>query len=89
MYYDLRWEIIENTFTSPNFKFKVVGDEGGYNQDWQTAPVENALIKDRILIAPNTTQSYTISLTLHGTGEEQNYDQGKTFDGKIVVVLVG
>ena len=38
-------------------------------------------IASNISIAPNTTQSYIISFTLHGTGSEQNEDQGKTFKG--------
>ena len=69
-------------------KVKVTADNKGYNQDWITAPKEDALIKDQIIIPPHTIQNYRISLTLHGTGENQNEDQGKNFEGKIKVDII-
>ena len=33
-------------------------------------------------------QDYTISFRLHGTGSEQNYDQGKKFKGRVAVELI-
>ncbi len=88
LYYDLYWGDIVNTFESNNFWVRVVSDNGGYNQNFATAPFSNGPLKERIAIAANTIQHYTVSFTLHGTGEEQNYDQGKLFKGKINVVLL-
>lgn len=86
-YYDLKWLIERNTFESTNFWYRVNSTNDGYNASWSTAPAKDDVIATHVAIAPHTIQSYTISLTLHGTGEEQNYDQGKIFDGKIEVVL--
>lgn len=88
LYYNISWEVTENTFESDNFWYKVTSDYNGFNQNWQTAPWEKTMFAKRVEIAPNTTQSYAISFTLHGTGEEQNYDQGKKFNGKILVELI-
>ena len=88
LYYDLYWGDIVNTFESNNFWVRVVSDNGGYNQNFATAPFSNGPLKERVAIPANTIQHYTVSFTLHGTGEEQNYDQGKLFKGKINVVLL-
>lgn len=88
LYYDLGWIVNENTFESTNFWYRVTSDNDGFTQDWTTAPTVDAYFANRVAIAPNTTQSYTISFTLHGTGEEQNYDQGKIFNGQVSVQLL-
>ena len=85
LYYDLNWIIQENTFESNNFQYKVESDYNGYNKDWSTAPFETENFAKHIAIAPNTKQSYTVTMKLHGIGEEQNYDQGKKFRGNIEV----
>ena len=77
----------ENTFESTNFWYRVASDNNGFNQDWITAPKTDSVFANRIAIAPNVTQTYHISFTLHGTGEEQNYDQGKIFDGQVSIEL--
>ena len=88
LYYDLGWIVNENTFESTNFWYRVTSDNDGFTQDWTTAPTVDTYFANRVAIAPNTTQSYTISFTLHGTGEEQNYDQGKIFNGQVSVQLL-
>ena len=87
IYYDLSWIVNENTFESTNFWYRVASDNNGFNQDWITAPKTDSVFANRIAIAPNVTQTYHISFTLHGTGEEQNYDQGKIFDGQVSIEL--
>lgn len=88
LYYNIDWVNIENTFESNNFWTKVVSDNGGYNKDWETAPFNDVNLVQNIAVAPNTTQSYTVSFTLHGTGTSQNYDQGRTFKGQIKIELL-
>ena len=88
LYYDLGWIVNENTFESTNFRYRVTSDNNGFTQGWTTAPTADSYFANRVAIAPDTTQSYTISFTLHGTGEEQNYDQGKIFDGQVSVQLI-
>ena len=87
LYYDLNWLISTNTFESTNFWYKVSSTNNGLNKDWTTTPKTDGLIEKHIAIRPHTKQNYTVQMTLHGTGEEQNYDQGKHFKGKIQVVL--
>lgn len=87
LYYDIRWYDIYSTFESDNFWFKITSDNGGYNKDWNSIPKEDSYMVTKIAIAPKTKQTYTVSFTLHGTGSDQNYDQGKTFRGKLRVDL--
>lgn len=85
--YNLGWLINSNTFETDNFWYRVVSDNGGFNQSWITAPFETTDFATNVEIAPNTTQTYRISFTLHGTGEEQNIDQGKVFDAEVTLEL--
>ena len=88
LYYNIDWINVENNFESNNFWFKVVSNYSGFNADWSVAPFTSGRLASKVAIAPNTKQNYTVSFTLHGTGEEQNYDQGKTFKGKISLELL-
>ena len=88
LYYNLSWTVNENTFTSDNFWYRVTSDNAGFNQDWTTAPTSDYTFATRVAVAPNTTQTYSVDFTLHGTGEPQNYDQGKVFSGQIHVDLI-
>ena len=86
--YNIEWIDVENTFTSPNFWFKVSSTYNGFNQDWTTAPKSNGRMATEIVVAPKTKQIYTVSFTLHGTGQPQNYDQGKYFRGKVAIDII-
>ncbi len=93
LYYNLNWIEIENTFQTDNFWTKIVSTNGGYNtystsDNWVVAPKTNSLVKTNVLIPAKTTQNYTVSFVLHGTGEPQNIDQGKIFKGRIQVELI-
>ncbi len=88
LYYNLSWTVNENTFTSDNFWYRVTSDNVGFTQDWTTAPTSDYTFATRVAVAPNTTQTYSVDFTLHGTGEPQNYDQGKIFNGQIHVDLI-
>lgn len=83
--YKLSWIVDENTFTSNNFQYKLESTNGGFNQDFTTAPWNDTTINEYVLIDPNTTQSYTLTFRLVGIGAPQNYDQNKTFAGYIKV----
>ena len=85
--YNLDWIEVENTFISGNFQTKIKSN-GGYNSDWASAPVTNNRFGFNIEIPANSTQDYTISFRLHGTGSEQNSDQGKKFKGRVAVELI-
>ena len=88
IYYNISWTVFENTFTSTNFWYQVSSDNDGFNQEWTTVPTSDYVFAERIAIAPNTTQEYVVEFTLHGTGEEQNEDQGKIFNAEVNVDLI-
>ena len=88
LYYNIEWTDIYNDFETNNFWFKVSSTNNGYNRDWRTAPFTSGRMASNVAIAPRTTQQYTMSFTLHGTGEEQNEDQGRTFRGRVIVDII-
>lgn len=83
--YKMTFLISENTYESDNFMYKIESNNGGFETDFTTAPWDDTLLSSYIVIGPGETQDYTITFKLHGTGEEQNYDQGKIFAGNIKV----
>ena len=83
--YNLSWLVNTNTYTTNHFQYKITADHGGYNQDYQTVPWQNTLIKRYVLILPHTTQNYTVTFNLLGINEPQNEDQDQTFIGYIKV----
>lgn len=88
LHYNLDWIKVENTFTSGNFMTKIFGDNGGYKADWASAPTTNNRFANNIEIPAYTTQNYVLSFKLRGIGTEQNFDQGKTFKGRVAVDLI-
>ena len=88
LHYNLDWINVENTFTSGNFMTKIFGDNGGYKADWASAPTTNNRFANNIEIPAYTTQNYILSFKLRGIGTEQNFDQGKTFKGRVAVDLI-
>ncbi len=88
LYYDIDWQEVYNNYESDNFRFKITATGGGYNHGWLPVPTGDGHLATKIAIPARSSQSYAISWTLHGTGEEQNYDQGKSFKGKIYINLL-
>ena len=88
LYYDIEWEEVHNNYESNNFWFKIAATGGGYNHAWEPVPRGDGKLATMIAIPAESTQKYTISWTLHGTGEEQNIDQGKIFRGKIHINII-
>ena len=46
-------------------------------------PVSSNTIKKKISIEPNITHEYTVKVTFIDTGEPQNYNKNKSFNGKL------
>ena len=88
LYYNIYWTEVENTFETDNFWTMITSTNNGYKVNWKTAPKQNGLEASRIKISPQSKQEYTASFTLHGTGEEQNIDQGKVFKGRLLIELI-
>ncbi len=85
LFYNLRWNVVKNTFITNNLKYKVIGSNGGVNFETQTVPKASDNIALRIVIPPRVVQKYRIEFNLKGIGREQNEDQGKVFVGNIEV----
>ncbi len=83
--YSLAWVVNENNFTSNNFEYMIESTNGGYQTEWTVAPKSGSPLIDDLIINPNETQEYTITFRLKGIGENQDYDQGKTFSGYLEV----
>ncbi len=74
-----------NTYTSSNFMYKIEATNGGFSKDFVTAPTSDEILATSVIIKANETQEYEITFKLQGTGEPQNYDQGKVFEGYIKI----
>ncbi len=83
--YKVTMVVNKNTYTSENFMYKLTATNGGFEQDFTTAPWEDKLITSHVVIKPHETQNYTITFKLRGIGTEQNFDQGKQFKGYIMI----
>ncbi len=83
--YKITFVINKNTFTSQNFEYKIDSNNGGFESEFQTAPWEDTLLSSYVVIPANGKQEYTITFRIKGTNQEQNYDQGKSFDGYIKI----
>lgn len=82
--YNVSWSVDINDFISENFIYQIESTNGGLETDgFIVAPKENYTFPTLVLILPNTVQEYTLTFKIRGVGEEQNYDQGKTFGGHI------
>ena len=81
--YSLKWKVLKNTFTTNNLQYKVESTNGGINLDYQAAPKNEVYIAEKVVIPARSTQKYTISFNLKGTGSNQNIDQAKEFQGLI------
>ena len=86
--YNLNLNVLDNTYTSDNFKYKVTSTNGGGNMNvYEVVPKTNSKIFDSVLISSLSTQTYKISFILEGTNEEQNYDANRSFSGELKVEL--
>ncbi len=86
--YQIGWEVIKNTFTSDNFKYKVESTNGGATLPYTIAPKSTSMFASNVTIPSLTTQKYTISFKLQGLGIPQNYDQNRNFTARIQISIV-
>ena len=83
--YRLSWQVVQNTYTTNHFQYQITSTNGGFTQGWTTAPWNNTVINEYVLIGPYTTQEYTITFRLLGINGPQNEDQNRVFNGYIRV----
>lgn len=88
MVYNLRWKVIDNTFTTTNLKYNLIGTNGAPNIAGATIPkVTGEMVETNIFIPPRVIQKYTVEIYLHGIGAPQNEDQGRKFIGYLEITL--
>lgn len=85
MYYTLGLEVVENTFVTNNFKYRLTGTNGGISIDYTTAPTKDITLGERIAIPARTIQKYRLEFNLVGINAPQNIDQSKRFKANVKI----
>ncbi len=87
-YYDIKMSNVYTTFVGDNLVYTLSSTNGGGTTETETImPNNDGLIKAKISIAGNTTQTYTMTITNKNTGvHPEDYNAGATYTGKIVIL---
>lgn len=90
--YDLIWKEYKNEITNNELMLKATCDSmttdnimSGTCSGINETPVTASNIKSNVSIAPGIKHKYTIEISFKNLNEEQNYNQGKSFNGIINV----
>ena len=88
--YNLVWQSLTNTITNNELVIEATckrlnssGTEDGTCESISQTPVSSNTIKKKISIEPGITHVYTVKVTFIDTGEPQNYNKNKSFNGKL------
>ena len=88
--YNLVWQSLTNTITNNELVIEATckrlnssGTVEGTCESISQTPVSSNTIKKKISIEPNITHEYTVKVTFIDTGEPQNYNKNKSFNGKL------
>ena len=88
--YNLVWQSLTNTITNNELVIEATckrlnssGTVEGTCESISQTPVSSNTIKKKISIEPNITHQYTVKVTFIDTGEPQNYNKNKSFNGKL------
>lgn len=81
--YSISLNVLTNTYTSNNFKYKINSTNGGgEHSNYVTVPKSGTnTVFEKVTVRAGLTQEYNISFILEGTQAEQNYDANKAFNG--------
>ena len=84
--YNLKWKELTNTITNDELVFDLNcesnNDTCSYiNLEEQVVPSSPDLVMGDIIIYPGETQTLSLTLTFKELNKEQNYNQGKKFNG--------
>ena len=90
--YNLVWQSLTNTITNNELVIEATckrlnssGTVEGTCESISQTPVSSNTIKKKISIEPNITHEYTVKVTFIDTGEPQNYNKNKSFNGKLEI----
>ncbi len=88
VYYKIIWQELNNEITNNELLIEATctridsdGNERGSCNDIAQNAIGDETIKDTIFIEKNITHKYTFKITFVDTNEEQDYNQGKKFNG--------
>ena len=88
--YNLVWQSLTNTITNNELVIEATckrlnssGTVDGTCESISQTPVSSNKIKSNISIEPGITHVYTVKVTFIDTGEPQNYNKNKSFNGKL------
>ena len=88
--YNLVWQSLTNTITNDELVIEATckrlnssGIEEGTCESISQKAVSSNKIKSNISIEPGVTHVYTVKVTFIDTGEPQNYNKNKSFNGKL------
>mgnify|MGYP002552897174 CR=1 FL=1 len=88
--YNLVWQSLTNTITNNELVIEATckrlnssGTEDGTCESISRKAVSSTKIKLNIGIEPGITHVYTVKVTFIDTGEPQNYNKNKSFNGKL------
>ena len=85
MAYQFAWQDIINEFTEANnLQYEIIKNGGYYLTDMKT-PYSDTVLDEEILIRPKASVKYIMKIKWPETGEDQNIDSGKKFQGKLTV----
>lgn len=82
---DINIEINTNEFSHNILKYILFDSNGGKLATGSIQKTGNVQVINNLYLRNNTTGNYTIMIWLEDNGTDQNIEQGKTFNGKIVV----
>lgn len=82
---DININISNNEFSHNILKYILFDSNGGKLATGSIPKTGNIQVINNLYLKNNTTGNYTIMIWLEDNGTDQNIEQGKTFNGKIVV----
>lgn len=90
VFYSIVWDKFENTITNGELLIKgtCINKDGSECSNITEIPVEDTVagLKESIYIEPGEIQTYKITFSFVEKNVNQNYNQGKSFSGRITIV---
>lgn len=81
-HYDLSIIDVANTFTGSDLVYSL-SSVGGASLSERTVPSTNTKILSNVLIAANTTHTYTYTIKFKSTGSDQSANMNSSFNAKL------
>lgn len=83
--YDINIIDVYNTFQNDELVYSLTSTNNGASVIEEVLPIIDEVLVGKIEVEPGVTQVYTITIKFKETGEDQNYNQGAEFRGKLQI----